>query len=193
MTDSAEAYETNAVKFMRRRDNSPIGAITVDKWSRTLSDGAAVVELACGSGYPITCALDNAGLQLCAVDGSPTLVSTFKSRFPHIPIQCAKIQEFDFFNRQFDAVIAIGLVFLLPESDQINLISRVSENLLPAGRFLFTAPTQTGKWKDSNTGNECISLGEARYNSILSESGFHVLSTYYDSGENNYYDTQLAG
>ena len=100
------------------------------------------------------------------------------------------MQESDFFGREFDGAVAIGLLFLLPERDQAALISRVAESLAPGGRFLFTAPTQRGTWKDMNTGLECTSLGRERYEALLEEAGMRVVGTDVDEGQNNHYDAE---
>lgn len=192
MMDSASAYEAHAHEFLRARDKSPIGTHIVDQWSGTLRPGATVIELACGGGYPITRVLSSAGLQLWAVDSSPTLVAQFRSRFPTIPVQCARVQESDFFDRTYEGAIAIGLIFLLSESDQSTLISRVSKILVPGGRFLFMAPIKRGDWIDMNTGLECRSLGQASYEEYLREAGFRVVATCTDKGANNYYDVERA-
>jgi cyclopropane fatty-acyl-phospholipid synthase-like methyltransferase len=165
----------------------------VEQWARSLRAGASVIELACGGGYPVTRALQAAGLQLWAVDASPTLLAEFQARFPSIPVRCERVQESSFFGRAFDAAIAIGLLFLLPEAEQAELIARVSRILVPGGRFLFMAPLQTGSWADLNTGLECRSLGQARYEALLAQSGFRVLATHIDEGANNYYDAQKLG
>ena len=190
MMDSAKAYEAHAHEYLLGRDTSPIGTQVVDQWSRTLRKGATVIELACGGGYPITRVLNAAGLQLWAVESSPTLVTEFRSRFPSIPVQCARVQESDFFGRKYQGTIAIGLIFLLSEQEQANLISRVSAILEPGGRFLFMAPIQIGTWKDMNTGLECKSLGQERYEELLKNVGLHVVATHRDVGENNYYDAE---
>lgn len=190
MMDSAKAYEAHAHEYLLGRDTSPIGAQVVDQWSRTLRKGATVIELACGGGYPITRVLNAAGLQIWAVESSPTLVAKFRSRFPSIPAQCARVQESDFFGRKYQGAIAIGLIFLLSEQEQANLIFRVSEILEPGGRFLFMAPIQIGTWKDMNTGLECKSLGQERYEELLRNVSLHVVATHRDVGENNYYDAK---
>ena len=190
--DSASAYEARAHEFLRGRDQSPIGAQVVDRWSRTLGQGSAVIELGCGGGYPVTRVLHAAGLKLWAIDSSSTLVAAFRRRFPAIPVQCEKVQESDFFGRTYDAAIAIGLLFLLPEADQRSLIANVSRILVPGGRFLFTAPIETGNWIDMNTGMQCQSLGQAGYEECLSAAAFRVASTFKDRGENNYYEVALV-
>src|SRR4051812_29760360 len=188
--DAAAAYEANAREFIRRRDTSAIGVRIVEPWANTLHKGATVIEMACGGGYPITTVLHEAGLQLWAIDASPTLAAEFQTRFPNIPFRCERVQESSFFGRKFEGAIAIGLVFLLPESEQAALIARVSSVLVPGGRFLFTAPLQVGTWADMNTGLECRSLGQARYDELLTQSGFRVVATHVDEGANNHYEVE---
>jgi SAM-dependent methyltransferase len=164
--DSAIEYEARAREFLRGRDASMIGSQVVEQWASTLAKGASVIELGCGGGYPITRALHAAGLRLWAIDSSPTLVAEFERRFPTVPVQCAKAQDSDFFNRTYDAAIAVGLIFLLPEHEQLALIGRVANILALGGRFLFTAPIEVGSWIDINTGISCQSLGRARYEAL---------------------------
>lgn len=191
--DAVTAYEQHAREFLRGRDRSPIGAEVVRRWVRTFAKGAQIIELACGGGYPVTKELVEAGAALWAVDSSPTLVAMFRSRFPQVPIRCEKVQDADFFARTFDGAVAVGLIFLLPESDQAAVIARVADVLVSGGRFLFTAPTEVGTWRDMNTGIECSSLGRKRYGEILAESGLRILATYEDKGRNNYYEVEKIG
>jgi SAM-dependent methyltransferase len=188
--DAARAYEANAQKFLDARDNSLVGADIVQRWARTLPAGTEVVEIACGGGYPITRALVEAGLSVWAIDASPTLLERFRSRFPNTPTQCSSVLESDYFGRKFGAAISIGLIFLLGESEQIAMLHRVSDILLPGGRFLFTAPVQVGIWRDMSTGHECQSLGRDRYVEALNEAGLRLVSTYVDEGKSNYYEAE---
>jgi len=187
---SASAYETHALEFLDARDRSLIGADVVSRWARSLPPGTEVVEIACGGGYPVSRALVEAGVELWAIDSSLTLLERFRSRFPGVPTECSLALESDFFGRKFGAAIAIGLVFLLEESEQVALLRRVSEILLPGGRFLFTAPVQSITWQDITTGHASRSLGEERYVRELERAGFRVLGTHVDEGGNNYYEAQ---
>lgn len=187
MMDAAQAYEAHADAFLRGRDASLIGSKVVESWCRTLPHGASVLELGCGGGHPISRVLHEAGLALWAIDSSPTLLKAFESRFPGTPVQCAKVQDSNFFGRSFDAVVAIGLIFLLRPDEQVALIHQVAKALTHQGRFLFTAPTETGQWLDLNTGTQCESLGQARYEEALAAAGFRVVSSCHDHGGNHHY------
>ena len=193
-TDSASAYEQHARQFLASRDESTVGINIVERWAQSLDAGADVLEIACGGGIPVSRTLIDQGLHLWACDSSPTLVEEFTLRFPGTPVQCARVQDCNYFERSFDAVVSIGLVFLLNEQDQLALIDRVSEVLVPDGRFLFTAPAEICTWADVTTGHECRSLGRNRYDETLQKAGFRLLCEYRDEGENHYFDAErLAG
>ena len=188
--EAADAYEAYALDFLAARDKSRVGESTVKHWAESLAPHTEIIEIACGGGLPVTQALVDAGHLIWAVDASPTILRTFQSRFPDIPAQCVTAQNGDFFNRKFEAAISVGLLFLLSELEQVRLIRRVSEILLPGSRFLFTAPIEIGTWRDISTGHECISLGQSRYEQTLAESGFKPIANYLDEGRNNYYEVE---
>lgn len=186
-TDSARAYEAHAREFLTARDASSIGAQVVHDWAGSLATGADVLEIGCGGGLPITRVLADAGLNLWAVDASPTLVGEFKTRFPHIPIECSCALQSTFFDRQFAAVVVIGVMFLLEPAQQSALIKRISARLRPGGSLLFSAPAETGQWTDLITGQRCVSLGYAVYASLLTDAGLRVTATVADEGRNHHY------
>lgn len=191
-TDSIKAYETHAQNFLQCRDTSKVGVQVINRWARSQKPGAEVIEIACGGGIPVTRTLVDAGLKLWAIDSSPTLLNTFRNRFPDIPTQCTTVLKSNYFQRKYDAAIAIGLIFLLSERDQVRMITRISEILRPGASFLFTAPIEVGTWTDINTSHTCISLGQDAYKNALDQAGFQVAKRYEDSGKNNYYEAKMV-
>lgn len=187
--DTANGYEVFATDYMARRDQSRIGVATVRKWAQSLEPGTAILDLGCGHGVPISRALLDAGFAVHGVDASPTMAEAFSGHCPEAAIICEPVEKSRFFDRKFDAVLASGLMFLLPAQGQRSLIAKVSSALNPGGRFLFSAPTETGTWRDVLTGRESRSLGIKAYKAALSEAGLSVLAQYIDKGENHYYDT----
>lgn len=189
--DSSNGYEEHAEAFMRRRDRS-IGRDVVRDWAACLTPGAAVLELGCGHGV-ISGELVHRGLDLYAVDASPTLLEAFRRRFPMAHTECAGAESSSYFNRRFDGVIAWGLLFLLPAKAQRAVIARVGQALEPGGRFLFTAPRQAKVWTDVLTEQESRSLGADAYESLLRESGCEVRYGVTDTGGNHYFFAARAG
>ena len=188
--DSSLAYENNALAYLRERDKSLVGYKIVQQWANSLPAAAEVIEIACGGGYPVSKQLVETGLRLWAIDSSATLITKFNERFPDVVIQCERFQDSHFFSRKFDAALAVGLIFLLPEPEQSLLINKVAAILKPKGRFLFTAPTQIGTWRDLNTGIECLSLGQQRYQTMLESSDLNIVASYEDAGKNHYYEAK---
>ncbi len=187
---SIEAYEQYALEFLQLRDNSRVGVRTTARWARSLQPNSHILEIGCGGGIPVTKTLIDIGLNLWAIDSSPTLVKIFSERYPDIPVQCVSVFESDFFQKKYDAVLSIGLIFLLNEEDQLKMLHRVSGILRPGGSFLFTAPVETGEWADVVTGQKCFTLGKDVYVAALNKTGFEEVKCYYDRGRNNYYEVK---
>jgi len=104
-----------------------------------------------------------------------------------VPVVCEPVEESTFFDRTFDGVVAVGLVFLLSEPAQRALIRRVASALRPQGQFLFTAPVQKVSWADTLTGRRSLSLGAEAYAEALAEVGLTVITMDEDEGGNHYY------
>ena len=192
--DRSSGYEAVSVEFLARRGNSntrstAIGVKEVRQWARTLPRGSSVIDLGCGPGFPITVVLVEEGLRVFGVDAAPSFVSAFQHNLPGTPILCEAVQESRFFNRTFDAVLAIGLMFLLKAEDQHRLTQRFAEILVPGGRLLFTSTAKPAVWNDVMTGLESISLGAEQYRELLRAAGISVAEEYDDVGESHYFDT----
>jgi SAM-dependent methyltransferase len=189
MVDRSNGYQGIAPEFMRVR-SMIIGVKRVREWAKALPRGAAVVDLGCGAGLPITEVLVSEGLRAHGVDAAPSLVQAFRRNLPNTPIVCEAVQDSKFFDRTFDGVLAWGLMFLLSPEDQLRLIQRIAEILVPGGRLLFTSPAEIGFGNDIMTGLETRSLGAEEYRRLLSEVGLSVARQYEDEdeGRNHYFD-----
>ena len=171
--DKSNGYEEVASIFLSRRGRnvSGVGASVVADWSETLADGASVLDLGCGTGLPITQTLIERGFDVYGVDASPSMIAAFRARFPTTPVECAAVEDSNFFGRTFEGVVAWGLFFLLDAEDQRRLIAKVAAVLPSGGRFLFTAPSQSCSWTDVMTERTSISLGHDEYQNALEAEG----------------------
>ncbi|MDZ4700477.1 MAG: class I SAM-dependent methyltransferase [Rhodothermales bacterium] len=186
-TDPSNGYDALSAEFIAARDRSTIGVASVRAWARTLPPGAAVLELGCGHGVPISEALVDEGVTLFGLDASPRMIAAFRTRLPGVEAVCSPVEDSDFFGRTFDGVVAWGLFFLLSPAAQETLIHRVAASLHPGGSFLFTSPGQRCEWQDVLTGQVSVSLGSEAYRRVVEAAGLALAYEANDEGENHYY------
>jgi SAM-dependent methyltransferase len=195
--DRSNGYEGVAEEFLARRGSSRsttgVGVNEVRRWVQTLPPGAAVIELGCGPGIPITEVLVAEGLDVFGVDAAPSFVEAFRRNLPNTPVVCEPVQDSRFFDRTFDAVLAWGLMFLLSAEDQHRLLQRIAPILVPGGRLLFTSPAEPVVWNDAMTGLESRSLGAEEYRKQLIAVGLSVSKEYEGEGQNHYFDAFKKG
>lgn len=186
-------YENFAREFRFGRNQS-IGANEAATWASSLPPKALVADLGCGFGEPITGTIVRAGCRVYAVDASPTLLKTLVERLPDVVVECANVTEANFGGeRNFDGVIAWGLLFLLPEAAQKDVIAMAARILRPGGSFLFTSPQQRLEWPDAQTDAPSLSLGADVYRKLLQENGFDTPAEFEDHGGNHYYQASYLG
>lgn len=186
-TDPSNGYEAVAKNSIWSRSRSAIGTSTVRAWAKTLPRGATVLDVGCGGGFPISQALVDEGLSVSGVDASPSMIADFKKRFPNAPAECRSVENSDFFGREFDGVVAWGLMFLLEFEVQEQLIAKAACALKSGGRFLFTSPSERGEGPDILTGRQTQSPGGEEYHRMLAANGLIVENETDDEGHNHYY------
>ena len=185
--DGANGYELGAQEFMVRRTESQIGVAEVRSWAKGLPHGAAVLDLGCGHGLPISQVLVEEGCSVWGIDPSPTLLSAFRVRFPDVKVECARVEDSQLFRRSFDGVVAWGLMFLLEPGTQALVLEKISSALQQGGRLIFTAPEEVCEWVDVLTERQSVSLGAEAYRRILDGMGMDLLEQSQDEGDNHYY------
>lgn len=187
-------YDEIASAFASIR--SPIiGVVEVRSWAAGLPPNALVADLGCGSGYPLTAAIVDAGCRVYAVDSSPKLLQMLRERLPQVEVECADVAKATLggAHHSFDGCLAWGLLFLLPENVQEEVFRIAARILRPGGKLLFTSPKQSVTWTDAQTGIDSRSLGAEVYRKLLQDNGFSVLKEFQDEGENYYYSCSYLG
>ena len=191
MPDKSNGYQAVAERFLAGRGHkvasAGIGVGVVREWARAFPPGSAILDIGCGSGFPISNVLVQQGSTVSGVDASPAMIAAFRRNFPQMPSECAAAEDSTFFGLEFDGVIAWGLLFLLSPEAQRIVIGKVSRALKHGGNFLFTAPKQTCTWPDAMTGLLSRSLGIESYREVLQTEGLTLAGQQVDEGENFYY------
>ncbi|MET3710285.1 SAM-dependent methyltransferase [Sphingomonas trueperi] len=188
--DASAGWDSVADQFAALRSN--IGTDIVLHWSRQLPRGGAVLDIGCGTGVPIGTCLAAQGFALFGIDPAPRMIAAFRRILPDATAACEPAETSRFFDRRFDGVVAIGMLFLLPEAAQAAVITRVGRALHPGGRFLFSAPRERCDWEDSLTGRRSRSLGEGAYGALLDAAGLKMVACHRDEGCNDYFDAAVG-
>jgi SAM-dependent methyltransferase len=191
--DASAGYEAIADTFRIARERASVGAVLLLEWARSLPPGATVLDLGCGTGVPVTAALAHAGCHVWGIDAAPSLVRAFQDRFPQFPVACEDLGASPFFDRRFDAVVAVGVLFLLAPDAQRQLIRQVADALRPNGTFLFTAPPMPAVWDDALTGRRSESLGVSAYHAALADVDLNIVAEMEDEGANHYFVARRRG
>jgi len=139
---------------------------------------------------PISQVLIEDGFTVYGVDASASLMESFRKRFPNAHAECAAFEDSTFFRRKFDAVVSVGLIFLLSSDAQCLLIRRVEQALKSNGQFLFTSPKEKCIWRDILTQRESVSLGAQGYREVLQAEGLILVGEMSDEGNNHYYSVR---
>ena len=188
--DFSNGYEAIAERYMAVR--SLYGRALVQNWAATLPQSGSIIDIGAGNGEPITSELIKAGLQVSALDASPKTVAAFQANFPDVRIACEAAEDSSFFNNKYDAALAVGLIFLLSENNQRQLIKNVANALKKGGKFLFSSPYQICDWEDILTGEDSRSLGREEYRRVLKKSGLSLISESEDEGGTHYFEAEKS-
>jgi len=187
--DLSNGWEVKSKEFMSIATRNT-GANTVKNWSKCFPIRYSILDIGCGFGGSYTKNLIENGAEVYGIDSSNTLIEEHKKKFTEAIVRCEAAEDSTFFNKEFDAVIAIGLIFLLSRENQILVLQKMAKALKEGGRLLFTSPYQICEWDDLLTGLKSQSLGKEAYMDILQEHGLSLVNEYTDEGENHYYDFQ---
>ncbi len=190
LQDISSGWDAVAQDFIRFRSDS--GGSVVETWCSRLPVNPTILDLGCGHGLPLTPVLLETGANIFAIDASQNMVAAYGDSFPAHPISCEAAQESRFFDRKFDGIMAVGLIFLLPEESQLKLLEKMSQHLKPFGHILFSAPHQKCEWEDMQTGRRSVSLGSEAYQDHLERLGLRIIADATDKGENYYLMAQKS-
>ena len=132
----AEAWDRNR----RERGIDP----EVVEWSKMLPPDAAILDIGCGSGYPIDVFLCGRGFTITGIDPSKEMIDLAN----RLKLDGASFQPCGLFafepDAPFDAVIAFDSLFHIDLDSQPAVYPRVASWLKPGGLFLFTHGKKTG-------------------------------------------------
>ena len=184
-------YDRIADWYARTRSLT-VGLPELDALAGELPPGAAVLDLGCGTGIPLTQRLAEHGFRVTALDSSDEMVRRVRAALPGVPVRCERAEAAHVAAGSFDAVVAWGVLFHLSAADQGALIDRVASWLRPGGRFLFTSGDAEGERTGTMDGVafRYVSLGVDGYRRRLERAGLRLVRHGEDAAGNAVYVAQ---
>lgn len=146
------------------------------------TERARVLDLGCGTGYPIAHALLARGLRVTGVDAAPRLVALARAAMPPERVPGAEWVAADMrtlaLGRRFDGVLAWHSFYHLAPADQRAMFPVFAAHAAPGAALLFTSGPEAGEaigeWEGAPLYH--ASLDPAEYRALLAAHGFALLA-----------------
>jgi SAM-dependent methyltransferase len=148
-----------------------------DRFVAELPDGAAVLDLGCGSGSPVAAFLAERGLHVTGVDSSPTLISLCRQRLPDYEWLVGDMRQLEL-PRKFEGILAWDSLFHLTPDDQRRMFDVFARHAAPETVLMFNSGPAYGEVVGSYRGDPLYhaSLNPDEYTTLLGNIGFEVVA-----------------
>lgn len=136
-------YDHMAEAYLSTNDpEDPTTLSALAEMSRNLPSGAAVLDLGCGAGIPVTRWLSRRGYAVTGVDVSVRQLELARKHVPEATFIKADMTNLTFGPKTFDAVVAIHSIIHVPRAEHPALLAAIYSWLKPGG-ILFATLTIT--------------------------------------------------
>lgn len=187
-----ESYDKICDRWHEYRSRSAINRC-VAEFCAYLKPHAHVLDIGCGTGYPVAAYLAEQGFSVTGIDISEKMIEKAKAlRLPRADFMVKDVLAFKPAEK-YDGVIAFDSLWHVPMENQAELYGLIASFMKVGGYFLFTH----GKTKGSVSGEM---YGEMFYYSalnredvhkLLNNNGFRLLSSVENYAEETTGDREL--
>lgn len=175
--NEGKKYDLIAKGFAELRDSFATEQKYIDLFMQHLHPGSHILDIGCGSGFPIASYLIEHYFQVTGVDASKELLKIAKEKCPAMKQIYGDVRTVNITDK-FDGIIEWWCLFHLPKEDHEKMILRFSNWLKPDGILEFTSGDTEYEGKDNAMLNQelCFySLHPDLYEKALKENRFQIL------------------
>lgn len=193
MENSVKAsYNKICEKWSEFRRGTPINQCIVD-FAENLKPNANVLDIGCGSGYPISTYLSNKGFRITGIDISEEMIK--KAEQLGLSNAAFLVEDILTFKSEekYDAIIAFDSIWHIEHDKQERVYSIISSLMAPGGLFLFTHGKKDGEITGTMWGQPFYhsALDLEKVHELLKRNGFEILSSMEDYVEETTGDREL--
>lgn len=135
-----QGYDRMAEAYLASKGAlAPETGALLESLTRGLDREAAILDLGCGAGVPVTRWLA-ARFRVIGVDRSSRQLALARREVPGATFIRGDIAEVDFAPGAFAAIVSLYAIIHLPREEQPALLARLARWLAPGGGFLATWP-----------------------------------------------------
>ncbi len=170
-------YDKIAVEFAKMRDSFYKEQKYIDIFLENLQPQSEILDVGCGSGYPIASYLIEKGFKVTGMDASKELLEIAKSNCPSMICKYGDMRTIEI-DEKYDGIIEWWALFHLPKEDHLKMLSRFSSWIKEDGILHFTSGDKEYSEKSSemlNTELSFYSLDPSEYERFLKKNGFKVI------------------
>lgn len=139
-------YDRMAESYLATKNpDDPTTLAALDGLASELPPGAAVLDLGCGAGVPVTRRLASRGFTVTGVDVSARQLALARRHVPAANLIKADMTALTFDAEAFDAVVAFYSIIHVPRVEHAALLAKILRWLKPEGFFLATL--SVGEWE----------------------------------------------
>ena len=150
----------------------------IEDFAGLLEPKCKVLDVGCGTGYPITAYLANRGFIVTGIDVSEEMIKRAESlNLPGAKFLTDDILKFHP-DEQFGAIIAFDSLWHIEHDRQEDIYKILSSLMVSGGMLLFTHGKEDGEIIGTMFGEKFYhsAIDGERVKSLLKKSGFKILS-----------------
>jgi 2-polyprenyl-3-methyl-5-hydroxy-6-metoxy-1,4-benzoquinol methylase len=144
-------YDRMAEQYLATKDpEDPLALRALEDLASLLPKEAAVLDLGCGAGVPVTRWLADRGFAVTGVDVSAKQLELARTYVPEGTFIKADMIEVDFGPESFDAVVAFHSVIHVPRTEHPALVKSIHRWLRTGGALLATMAVADYEGRDED-------------------------------------------
>lgn len=173
-------YDRMAEDYLATKNpEDPLALAALEDLASLLPPEAAVLDLGCGAGVPVTRWLDGKGFAVTGVDVSAKQLDLARKNVPGANFLKADMAEVAFAPETFDAVVAFHSIIHVPRTDHAELLRNIYRWIGPEGAFLATMAVTANEDRDEDWEGWGAPMAWSHYGTdanvaMLREAGFEV-------------------
>lgn len=173
--DKADDWIRDRGAVLHPGDGGLDEAAWLDRFVQGLPPAASILDVGCGSGWPIGAALLERGFEVMGLDASPALIAHAQATLPTGVWATADMRE-PLPNLLFDGVLAWYSLFHLSPEEQQRVLPELARCVSDGGRLMFTSGPAHGEtigvWRGEPLYH--ASLDPEAYRALLTDAGLTI-------------------